>query len=235
MGLLALGTVAGVLGGLLYLGLRRWLFVPPAWRGLAFGLVTLSTIGQPVFDPANVDFQMFEPVALVIALFAALFFVNGLILAPLLDRIHPEPPYARGARVPTAAAGIIALVSLFGLILMIDTVRSMVDDEGICYSARGGGNGCAVLERDITPPNPLTPPACHFPASPLPASRPPTSTHPAVGARPPLSPDAISQRPPPPAADICSAEPRGAESALTQANDGRRDREGDASDAYPHP
>ncbi len=151
MGLLVLGSVAGVLGGLLYLGLRRWLWVPPAWRGLAFGLVTLVTVGQPLFDPANVDFQIFEPVVVVIALFAALFLINGLILAPLADRIHPEPVYAPGMRVPRAAAAVVALVCLFGLILTVDTFRTMVDDAGTCYSAAGGGEGCAVLERDVVP------------------------------------------------------------------------------------
>ncbi len=151
MGLLALGTIAGVLGGLMYLGLRRWLWVPPAWRGLAFAGVTLVTVGQPLFDPANVDFQIFEPVVIVIALFAALFLINGLILVRLADRIHPEPAYARGTHVPRAAAGAIALVCALGLVLMVDTFRTMVDDAGTCYSAVGGGEGCAALTRDVVP------------------------------------------------------------------------------------
>ncbi len=151
MSLLALGTIAGVLGGLLYLGLRRWLWVPPAWRGVAFAGVTLLTVGQPLFDPANVDFQIFSPVVVVIALFAALFLINGLILVPLADRIHPEPVYAPGMRVPRAAAAVVALVCLFGLILTVDTFRTMVDDAGTCYAAVGGGEGCAVLERDVVP------------------------------------------------------------------------------------
>lgn len=151
MSLLMLGVIAGVLGGLMYVGLRRWLWVPPAWRGLAFGSVTLLTVGHLLFDTANVDFQMFEPVAVVIALFAALFLINGLILVPLADRIHPEPAYAGGSSVPRAAAGVIALVSLVGLVGMVGTLRTMIDDAGTCYSAVGGGEGCAVLERDIVP------------------------------------------------------------------------------------
>jgi hypothetical protein len=151
MSLLMLGVIAGVLGGLLYLGLRRWLWVPPAWRGLAFGSVTLLTVGHLLFDTANVDFQMFEPVVVVVALFATLFLINGLLLVPLADRIHPEPAYAGGTRVPRAAAGVIALVSLVGLIGMVHTFRTMIDDAGTCYSAAGGGEGCAVLERDVVP------------------------------------------------------------------------------------
>lgn len=151
LGLLLLGTAFGMLGGLLYLGLRRWLLVPSAWRGVAFGLVTLVTVGQPIFDPANVDFQIVEPVLVVLALFAALFLINGVVLARLADRIHPEPVYKRSARVPRLAAGAIALVSMVGLVVTVGTVQTMVEDAGICYSAAGGGEGCAVLTADVVP------------------------------------------------------------------------------------
>jgi hypothetical protein len=136
-------------GGLLYLGLRRWLLVPRAWRGLAFGALTLFTVGQPLFDTHNVDFQIFEPILVVIGLFAALFFINGLILAPLLDRIHPEPVYPPGKRVPLVVAGAIGIVSVLGFIVMAGTVLTMVDDAGTCYAAFGGGEGCAVFESEV--------------------------------------------------------------------------------------
>ena len=142
--LLFLGIAAGVLGGLLYLGLRRWLWVAPVWRGPVYGLVTLLTVGNLLFDTNNADFQIFEPVLLVIALFSVLFFVNGLLLAPLADRIHPEPSYPSGARVPKVAAGLIVLVCLVGLAGLVDTTREMIDDSGTCLAAAGGGNGCAV-------------------------------------------------------------------------------------------
>jgi len=149
--LLFLGTVAGVLGGLLYLGLRRWLWVPRVWRGPVYGLVTLLTVGNLLFDTNNADFQIFEPVLLVIALFSVLFFVNGLLLAPLADRIHPEPSYASSARVPKAAAGLIVIVCLLGLAGLADSTRNMIDDSGTCLAAAGGGNGCAVRTRGSEP------------------------------------------------------------------------------------
>lgn len=151
LSLLVFGTIVGVLGGLAYLGLRRWLWVSPSWRGLAFGVVTLLTVGQILFDTANVDFQIFEPVSLVVGLFAALFLINGLILAPLVDRIHPEPAYAVSTPVPRTVAGVIGLSCLFGLVVMVGTVQTMIDESGTCYSAVGGGNGCAALDRDIFP------------------------------------------------------------------------------------
>lgn len=148
MSLLVLGTIAGVLGGLLYLGLRRWLWVPAGWRGVAFGVVTLMTVGVPLFDTANVDFQIFEPVLAVIGMFAALFLLNGVLLAPLLERIHPQPPYSDGVVAPRAAAGIILVVTLLGAAVMAGTVASMIEDEGTCYTAVGGGEGCAVFKPD---------------------------------------------------------------------------------------
>jgi hypothetical protein len=140
------------MGGAVYLGLRRWLSVPPAWKGLAFGVVTLVTVGHLLFDTHNADFQIFEPILLVIALFSGLFFVNGLILGALTQRFHPEPAYPTSARVSRTAAAIIAAVCLFGVIgLTTDTIPQMIDDEGTCLAAKGGGNGCAARATDGAP------------------------------------------------------------------------------------
>jgi hypothetical protein len=90
-----LGAILGAVSGLVYVGLRRWLPVPRRWRGAAYGALTLVTVGQPVFDPANVDFQIFEPIIIVVALFAALFVINGVLVAKLLDGWPSEPDYPR--------------------------------------------------------------------------------------------------------------------------------------------
>lgn len=142
--LLALGTIAGVMAGPLYLGVRRWLPVPPAWNGTAYGVFTLLTVGNLLFDPNNADFQIFEPVLLVIALFSVLFFVNGLILAGLMDRLYPEPAYAHRARVSRAATSVLAIVCVIGAIGFAGGTLGMIDDEGTCLRAAGQGNGCAV-------------------------------------------------------------------------------------------
>lgn len=148
-GLLFVGTVAGVMGGLMYLPLRRWLFTQPILRGVTFGAITLLTIGQILFDTHNVDFQIFEPVLVVVALFALLFAINGLILVALADRIHPEPAYRPGSRMPKAIAAVMGAVCVLGAMVMAGTVNTMIDDAGTCYAAAGGGAGCAVFERDI--------------------------------------------------------------------------------------
>ncbi len=149
--LLLLGTIAGVMGGVVYLGIRRWLPVPAAWKGLAYGFVTLLTVGQLLFDTHNVDFQLFEPVVMVIVLFAALFLVNGLIVGALMERIHREATYPSSLRVPRAVAGVIAVVCVLGIVAYADTLPQMVDDEGSCISAAGGGRGCAVRPSDLAP------------------------------------------------------------------------------------
>ena len=150
--LLFLGIAAGIMGGAVYLGLRRWLPVPAAWKGLTYGVVSLLTVGQLLFDTHNADFQIFEPVVMVIALFSVLFLLNGVILGALLDRFHREPAYRTSLRVSRAATAVIAVVCVLGLAAHVITTVQMIDDEGSCLSAVGGGNGCAVRASDIEAP-----------------------------------------------------------------------------------
>src|SRR3990172_580277 len=152
MNLLLLGTVAGVMGGAVYLGLRRWLPVPATGKGLAYGIFSRLTVGQLLFDPHNADFQIFEPVVMVIALFSVLFLLNGLIVGALLDRFHREPTYLTSLRVSRAVTGVIAVVCVLGIVAHVITTVQMVDDQGSCLSAVGGGNGCAVRASDIEAP-----------------------------------------------------------------------------------
>jgi hypothetical protein len=140
---LVLGTLLGIVGGAVYLGVRRWLPVPSAWHGVAYGIVSLLTVGNVLIDSHNVDFQIFEPVVLVVALFAVLFLVNGLIVAALADRFHREPAYRPSLRVSRAVAGVIAALCVIGALFMSLSVAQMIDDEGTCLSAAEGG-GCAV-------------------------------------------------------------------------------------------
>src|SRR3990172_2553352 len=149
MNLLFLGTVAGIMGGAVYLGLRRWLPVPAAWKGLTWGIVSLLTVGQLLFDIHNADFQIFKPVVMVIALFSVLFLLNGFLVGGLVGRFHPEPVYPPSLRVSRAVTGVLALVCVLGIVAYADTVPQMIDDEGSCLSAVGGGNGCAVPASEV--------------------------------------------------------------------------------------
>jgi len=130
------------MGGTLYLGVRRWPPVPAAWKWLAYAVLALATVGQLLFDQNNADFQIFEPVLMVIALFSVLFFLNGLIVSALVDRFHPEPAYSSSLRVSRAVTGIIVLVCVLGFAAHAASTMELVDEQGSCLSAKGGGLGC---------------------------------------------------------------------------------------------
>jgi hypothetical protein len=150
--LLIFGAFIGVFGGAAYLGLRRWLAVPAAWRGLAFGAVTLLTVGNLLIDPHNVDFEILEPAFMTVSLFAALFFVNGLILAPLADRLHPEPSYGGPAWAPRAAAAVLVALCLVGLFGTVINIRKIADHAGTCLASAEEGGGCALRPVDAAAP-----------------------------------------------------------------------------------
>lgn len=67
-----LGVGAGALGGLLYLGVRRWLADAGPGRGLVFGLLLLATFGSAIIEVDNPDFHRFGPPLLNISMFAAI-------------------------------------------------------------------------------------------------------------------------------------------------------------------
>ncbi len=67
------GIVGGLVGGAVYVVIRRWLPGDGLLKGLAYGLVLTCLFGSVVFDPDNVDFVLFGPKQLTVALFASLF------------------------------------------------------------------------------------------------------------------------------------------------------------------
>ena len=120
--LLFFGTFLGVFGGLLYVALRPWLPRSGRRRGLAFGALLLAACGTAVVERENFDFHRFGIPALNIALFAALFLLFGLVVAPLADRAErafPPIPPARAPRLGTVGAYVLlagcALLGLFPL------------------------------------------------------------------------------------------------------------------------
>src|SRR3990172_5844763 len=119
--LLFIGGGAGALGGLLYLAVRRWLADAGRWRGLVFGLLLLATFGSPIIDADNPDFDRFGYRTLNIAMFAALFIIFGLLVAPLFERIErrlPRPSLRPSGLGSLAAHG-------FGLLLMLPALTSV--------------------------------------------------------------------------------------------------------------
>ena len=81
------GVFTGTFGGLLYASVRPWLAPFARWRGLIFGLSLLALAGSLILDAANSDFIVLRPPLLNVAMFAALFLIFGIAIAPVFDRI----------------------------------------------------------------------------------------------------------------------------------------------------
>lgn len=130
------GAFAGIFGGLLYVAFRRWLVGLGRWRGISFGVLLLLTFGSLLFaGPDSDSFRRFGSPALNVALFALLFPLFGLVVAPLaegLDRaLRGRPPSVAAAPayllIGTAAAvGSMLVVS--GLISAVPNVLSGAGD-----------------------------------------------------------------------------------------------------------
>lgn len=120
--LLIMGASIGTLGGLLYMALRLWLARAGRWRGLAFGAVLLALGGALIIEEPNFDFTRFGIPVLNVALFAALYLVFGIIVAPLadwLDRRSPAIIFAEAGRLGVGGAfGIAALAALPALLVL---------------------------------------------------------------------------------------------------------------------
>ena len=93
--LLIAGALVGALGGLSYMAIRRLLPWTGWAGGLAFGLLLLGVFGRLIIDPNNFDFDVLDPAALAVAMFAAIFILYGLLLVPILESLEPSIRRAR--------------------------------------------------------------------------------------------------------------------------------------------
>jgi hypothetical protein len=121
--LLLFGALLGGVAGVLYMALRPWLPGAARWRGLAFGGVLLATFGTVIIEGDNFDFSRFGVPVLNVALFAALFLLFGVLVAPLADRADQLLP-ALPPRVAVGPSTIVAYVvlagsGLLGLLIMV--------------------------------------------------------------------------------------------------------------------
>lgn len=120
------GAILGAGGGLIYMAIRRMLPWSGWAGGLAFGLLLLGVFGRLIIDPNNFDFEVLDPAALAVAMFAAIFILYGLLLVPTLERLETSirraPPWLwlplLGITVlPFALTGVggVGLVVAFGI------------------------------------------------------------------------------------------------------------------------
>jgi len=105
------GVLLGILGSLLYLGLRRWLPRERRLRTLAFAC-TIVGLGLFVTVEGNQEDFAFLNLGLSLGLFGATLLLFGLAVPPLVDRLAPLPhTRARGASLVTSLVVALALVA----------------------------------------------------------------------------------------------------------------------------
>ena len=143
--LLVLSTIAGVIGGVIYVALRRWLPWSGAPRGVFFGLLMLY--GPGAIAISEVDLSILEPALPIYAMFAALVLLYGVGVALLIDRLHPAPAVQPGPRVELATRALQGLLTLGICFMAVAVTLNVYNKAGSCLSADDNG-GCAVRAPD---------------------------------------------------------------------------------------
>ena len=112
LGMGAFGAIFGGFGGLLYVGIRRWLPGSGAWKGFAYGLTLLLLTGGLFFTRGqDENFSDFAPPLLGVTLFAALYIAYGLGTGTTVERLHSYAPVDSRARA-TNTIGYVVLALL---------------------------------------------------------------------------------------------------------------------------
>lgn len=150
-GLMQFGVAAGIVGGVLYLAVRRWLPWSGVARCVAFGLFIVFVPGILVFNKDNPDLQVFEPVLPILAMFITLIVLYGTAVALLVDRLHGAPPVRRRPRVDAALRATWCLVATAMCVISVFGAMDFNDRAGSCLSADQNG-GCAVRTGDAAGP-----------------------------------------------------------------------------------
>lgn len=144
--LLVLSTIAGVIGGVIYVALRRWLPFFGVARGVFFGLLLM--FGPGFIALGEVDLRIVEPAVPIYTMFIALIVLYGVSVALLTDRLHAPPAVRSDARIERAARALQFLAALGICVVAVLSTYDVYDKAGSCLSADQDSGGCAVRPTD---------------------------------------------------------------------------------------
>jgi MFS family permease len=124
------GMLAGIIGGFVYAACEHWFRGFGPWRGVAFGIFLLATLGWAVIEGDNFDFSSLGAVSVNLIMFSAIYLLFGVLLVPFFDwtREHLPRPALRPsffAVVPVYAIGL-----LFSTVLLIAIVGIGRSEDG---------------------------------------------------------------------------------------------------------
>ena len=121
------GVASGIVGGLVYVIIRRWLPGGGLLKGVVFGLILLCLFGTLVFDPDNIDFALFGPRQLSVGLFALLFPLYGVVASLFVERFDRYvPPFFTRLSVTVLGYLLIAGLCAFGLSRTVVAINGIV-------------------------------------------------------------------------------------------------------------
>jgi hypothetical protein len=120
-----LGAAMGVVGGLLYVAVRRWL-PGSAWqRSAAFGVLLLAVFGYVVMDRHNPDYRLFGPAWMNVGTFSLAYLVFGLVTGATAEWLQQRMPrFGVAGRSTRRRAGVVALltplagIALYALVVL---------------------------------------------------------------------------------------------------------------------
>jgi hypothetical protein len=127
--LLAITTVIGILGGLVFLALRGLRFGPGWFRVLSMPVGATIVVGSMLVHSDGVDFYLLEPVELAVAMTLAVPFLYTLLVAGLLDRWLGDAPgvwQAMPAVVPWLARAALTALAVVVLVDLVSTIDDIV-------------------------------------------------------------------------------------------------------------
>jgi hypothetical protein len=92
LGLAFFAALVGIIGGVLYLAIRRWIPGGALIRAVGYGVLLFAVFGFILMDEGNPDYQRFGPVWLNVGTFSLTYLVYGMLASIIADHLDDRMP-----------------------------------------------------------------------------------------------------------------------------------------------